>query len=168
MSYECPAIHANPWFLGLSGLFAYICDWESENERTNEPRKKNARLPSSWNKCTMYQQCKSNHSVLYLSNFSCVKPKSKKLITILVDIKWIVVVVVFLIVSIIVLFYSTKTTAWYLWSILMVQGDLSVPNSLPVRVRPKISRGQRNSVVKAFNTFKYGQISLTLKCFTGH
>ena len=22
------------------GLFAYICDWESENERTNEPRKK--------------------------------------------------------------------------------------------------------------------------------
>ena len=36
------------------------------------------------------------------------------------------------------------------------------------RTGPKISREQRNSVVKAFNTFKYGQISLTLKCFTGH
>ena len=49
------------------------------------------------------------------------------------------------------------------------QGDLSVPNSLPVRVldqRFQESKGLQLSNV--LTPLKYGQISLTLKCFTGH
>lgn len=138
------------WIHGFLGW-----DRESENERTNQ--EKNARLPMQVLETSVQcsNQCKSNLSVLYLSNFSCVKPKSKKLITVLVDIKWIMVVVVFFNCQYycFIIFYKDHSLVF----IVNPHGARRSFRSEFIacsRTGPKISREQRTSIIKRSNTSK--------------